>query len=81
MKVKTTRKAIVNGSYNVKYAGYCDLYHLLKIILLLRTLAACTVGILTFTRFTALRFARVIEICLVQGLKKLVNTRKKPGLF
>lgn len=30
MKVKTTRKAIVNGSYNVKCAGYCDLSHLLN---------------------------------------------------
>lgn len=30
MKVKTTRKAIVNGSYNVKYAGYCDLSYLLN---------------------------------------------------
>lgn len=29
MKVKTTRKAIVNGSYNVKSAGYCDLSYLL----------------------------------------------------
>lgn len=30
MKVKTTRKAIVNGSYNVKCAGYCDLFYLLR---------------------------------------------------
>lgn len=30
MKVKTTRKAIVNGSYNVKCAGYCELSHLLN---------------------------------------------------
>lgn len=30
MKVKTTRKAIVNGSYNVKCAGYCDLQNLLR---------------------------------------------------
>ena len=30
MKVKTTRKAIVNSSYNVKYAGYCDLSYLLN---------------------------------------------------
>lgn len=30
MKVKTTRKAIVNGSYNVKCAGYCDLSYLLN---------------------------------------------------
>lgn len=30
MKVKTTRKAIVNGSYNVKCAGYCDLSDLLR---------------------------------------------------
>lgn len=29
MKYKTTRKAIVNGSVNVKCAGYCDLSHLL----------------------------------------------------
>lgn len=29
MKFKTTRKAIVNGSYNVRSAGYCDLSHLL----------------------------------------------------
>lgn len=29
MKVKTTRKAIMNGSYNVKCAGYCDLQALL----------------------------------------------------
>lgn len=29
MKFKTTRKAIVNGSVNVKYAGYCDLSTLL----------------------------------------------------
>lgn len=30
MKVKTTRKAIVNGSYNVKCAGYCELSYLLN---------------------------------------------------
>lgn len=30
MKFKTTRKAIVNGSYNVRSAGYCDLSHLLR---------------------------------------------------
>ena len=30
MKVKTTRKAIVNGSCNVKCAGYCDLSYLLN---------------------------------------------------
>lgn len=30
MKVKTTRKAIVNGSYNVKCAEYCDLSYLLR---------------------------------------------------
>ena len=30
MKVKTTRKAIVNSSCNVKCAGYCDLSHLLN---------------------------------------------------
>ena len=29
MKVKTTRKAIVNSSVNVKSAGYCDLSSLL----------------------------------------------------
>lgn len=29
MKFKTTRKAIVNSSYNVRSAGYCDLSHLL----------------------------------------------------
>lgn len=29
MKFKTTRKAIVNGSVNIKCAGYCDLQHLL----------------------------------------------------
>lgn len=29
MKIKTTRKAIVNGSVNVKCAGYCDLQALL----------------------------------------------------
>jgi len=29
-KYKTTRKAITNNSNNVKCAGYCDLYHLLK---------------------------------------------------
>lgn len=29
MKFKTTRKAIVNGSTNVRCAGYCDLYYLL----------------------------------------------------
>lgn len=29
MKYKTTRKAIVNGSVNVRSAGYCDLSHLL----------------------------------------------------
>lgn len=29
MKYKTTRKAIVNGSANVRCAGYCDLYYLL----------------------------------------------------
>ena len=30
MKFKTTRKAIVNGSVNVKCAGYCDLQALLR---------------------------------------------------
>ena len=30
MKVKTTRKAIVNSSYNLKCAGYCDLQFLLR---------------------------------------------------
>lgn len=30
MKVKTTRKAIVNGSVNVRCAGYCDLSCLLR---------------------------------------------------
>lgn len=30
MKTKTTRKAIVNSSCNVKYAGYCDLQYLLR---------------------------------------------------
>ena len=30
MKFRTTRKAIVNGAVNVKCAGYCDLYALLK---------------------------------------------------
>lgn len=29
MKIKTTRKAIVNGSVNVRCAGYCDLSSLL----------------------------------------------------
>lgn len=29
MKIKTTRKAIVSGSVNVKSAGYCDLQYLL----------------------------------------------------
>lgn len=30
MKFKTTRKAIVNGSVNVRYAGYCELSNLLN---------------------------------------------------
>lgn len=30
MKVKTTRKAVVNGSVNVRCAGYCDLQFLLN---------------------------------------------------
>ena len=30
MKVKTTRKAIVNGSTNIRCAGYCDLQALLR---------------------------------------------------
>ena len=30
MKYKTTRKAVVNGSVNVKCAGYCDLQALLR---------------------------------------------------
>lgn len=30
MKFKTTRKAIVSGSCNVKCAGYCDLQYLLN---------------------------------------------------
>lgn len=30
MKIKTTRKAIVNSSGNVKCAGYCDLSYLLR---------------------------------------------------
>lgn len=30
MKVKTTRKAVVNGSVNVRSAGYCDLQFLLN---------------------------------------------------
>lgn len=29
MKLKTTRKAVVNGSVNVRSAGYCDLQWLL----------------------------------------------------
>lgn len=29
MKYKTTRKAIINGSLNIKKAGYCNLQHLL----------------------------------------------------
>lgn len=29
MKIKTTKKAIVNGSVNVRCAGYCDLFYLL----------------------------------------------------
>lgn len=29
MKIKTTRKAIVNGSWNIKKAGFCDLQYLL----------------------------------------------------
>lgn len=30
MKYKITRKAVVNGSNNVKCAGYCDLQYLLR---------------------------------------------------
>ena len=30
MKIKTTRKAIVNGSAKIVCAGYCDLWHLLS---------------------------------------------------
>lgn len=30
MKYKTTRKAIVNGSTNIRCAGYCDLSYLLN---------------------------------------------------
>lgn len=30
MKFKTTRKAILQGSANVKSAGYCELSHLLR---------------------------------------------------
>lgn len=30
MKYKTTRKAIVNGSENIRYCGYCDLWCLLR---------------------------------------------------
>lgn len=30
MKYRTTRKAIINGCINIKCAGYCDLYHLLR---------------------------------------------------
>lgn len=30
MKIKTTRKAIVSTSANVKCAGYCDLHNLLR---------------------------------------------------
>lgn len=30
MKYKTTRKAIANGSVNVRCAGYCDLSYLLR---------------------------------------------------
>lgn len=30
MKIKTTRKAVVNGSVNLKCAGYCDLSYLLR---------------------------------------------------
>lgn len=41
MKVKTTRKAIVNGSYNVKCAGYCDLSYLLNN----HSPIACTCGV------------------------------------
>lgn len=30
MKYKTTRKAIVNGGGNIRYCGYCDMWHLLR---------------------------------------------------
>lgn len=30
MKFKTTTKAIKNGYFNVKCAGYCDVYYLLR---------------------------------------------------
>lgn len=30
MKCKTTRKAVVNGSVNVRCCGYCDLSYLLR---------------------------------------------------
>lgn len=30
MKYKTTRKAVVNGSVNVRCCGYCDLSYLLR---------------------------------------------------
>lgn len=30
MKHKTTRKAVINGSVNIKCASYCDLQHLLR---------------------------------------------------
>ena len=30
MKYKTTRKAVVAGSYNLVFAGYCDLQNLLR---------------------------------------------------
>lgn len=30
MKYKTTRKAVVNGSVNVRSTGYCDLSYLLR---------------------------------------------------
>lgn len=32
MKLKTTRKAIVDGSYRIVSAGYCDLQNLLRSI-------------------------------------------------
>lgn len=81
MKVKTTRKAIVNGFYNVKRAGYCELSYLLNN----HSPIAYTCGVYGWN----FDVYEVYGVTICTGysnmpgarLQKLVNTRKKPGLF
>lgn len=66
MKFKTTRKAIVNGSVNVKHAGYCDLSHLLHY----HEAVAYTAGIYGWN----------FDVFEVYGITICTGYRNMPGL-